>query len=105
MARYFFTMKSFGLNLHKLSLMSLSVAEFNDLIRNRRSVFPQFYTGETVDDKVIHQMIENARWAPTHKLTEPWRFIVFAGDGVKKLAEAQAEVYKEVTTRDGSFKD
>jgi nitroreductase len=95
----------FDLNLQKLSLMSLSVAEFNDLVQKRRSVFPQFYTGEKVDDKIIHQMIDNARWSPTHKLTEPWRFIVFAGEGVKQFAQAQGEVYKEVTTRDGSFNE
>jgi nitroreductase len=85
--------------------MSLSAADVNDLIQKRRSVFPQFYTGEIVDDTIIHQMLDNARWAPTHKLTEPWRFIVFTGDGIKQLAEAQAEVYKEVTTRTGSFKE
>lgn len=85
--------------------MNLSVQEFNDLIRKRRSVFPQFYTGEKVDDQIIHQMIDNARWAPNHKLTEPWRFIVFTGEGIKQLAEAQASVYKDVTTRDGSFKE
>jgi nitroreductase len=83
----------------------MSAADVNDLIQKRRSVFPQFYTGEKVDEKIVHQMIDNARWAPTHKLTEPWRFIVFSGDGIKQLAEAQAEIYKEVTTRDGSFKE
>ncbi len=48
-------------------------------------------------------MLSNANWAPTHKFTEPWRFSVFTGNGLKKLAEFQARCYKEVTTARGSF--
>ena len=75
------------------------------LIRKRRSVFPKDYTGEQVDDSIVHQMLENANWAPTHKLTEPWRFIVYSGDGLKELAELQSEVYKKVTMADGTFRE
>jgi nitroreductase len=85
--------------------MSYNKEEVNRLIRERRSVFTQFYTGERVDDAIIEQMIESARWAPTHKLTEPWRFIVFTGEGIKQLAAEQANLYKEVTVRDGTFRE
>ena len=85
--------------------MDFDVSLINHLIRSRRSVFPKNYTGEKVNDEVIAQMLENARWAPTHKLTEPWRFVVFSGDGLKKLAEFQSGCYKNVTERDGSFKE
>lgn len=85
--------------------MSFKADEVNALIRNRRSVFQQFYSPEKVDDAIINEMLINASWAPTHKLTQPWRFVVFTGDGLHKLAEAQAEIYKGVTTRDGSFKE
>jgi nitroreductase len=77
----------------------------NNLIRNRRSVFQQQYSGERVDDAIVAQMLENARWAPTHKLTEPWQFIVFTGDGLRKLGEQQAAVYKRVTEANGTFKE
>ena len=77
----------------------------NTIIQNRRSIFPKDYTGERVDDTVIHQMLENANWAPTHKFTEPWRFKVYTGEGLKKLAHDQAEVYKRVTEADGTFKE
>jgi len=77
----------------------------NNLIRNRRSVFQQQYSGERVDDAIVTQMLENARWAPTHKLTEPWQFIVFTGDGLRKLGEQQAAVYKRVTEVNGTFKE
>jgi nitroreductase len=79
--------------------------DLNQLIRERRSVYPKQYDSRPVDDGVINQMLENARWAPNHKLTEPWHFVVFAREGLKKLAAFQSECYKEVTTRNGSFKE
>ena len=71
----------------------MTAEEFNILVRQRRSVFPKDYTGEKVDDSIILQLLENANWAPTHKLTEPWRFKVFCGDGLKRFAEYQANEY------------
>lgn len=83
----------------------MNAAEFNKLIRSRRSVFPKNYSGEKVPDEVIKQMLENANWAPTHKFTEPWRFVVFTGEGLKQLAYFQSECYKQVTTADGTFRE
>jgi nitroreductase len=79
--------------------------DVNTFLRSRRSIFPKDYTGEIIDDSIIHEILENANWAPTHKFTEPWRFIVYSGAGRSKLASIQAEIYKEVTQRDGTFKD
>lgn len=84
---------------------SFNTAELNTLIRNRRSIFQQQFSGERVSDDVIKQMLENANWAPNHRLTEPWRFIVYTGEGIRKLAEVQAAVYKSVTEADGTYKD
>ena len=85
--------------------MNFDTAAFNQLIKKRRSVFPKEYTGEKVDDAIVHQMLENANWAPTHKLTEPWRFVVFTGGGLKKLAAFQSECYKQITTANGTFRE
>lgn len=85
--------------------MNFNQEELNQLIRSRRSVFQKDYSGEAVPDRVINQMLENANWAPTHKLTEPWRFVVFAGDGRKSLAKFQSECYKQVTSANGTFQE
>lgn len=81
------------------------VNKINQLIKLRRSVFPAQYNGEEVDDAIIKQMLENANWAPTHKFTEPWRFVVFKGEGRKSLGAFQAEHYKKVTKVDGTFSE
>jgi nitroreductase len=85
--------------------MTINAETVNEVIRQRRSAFPPEYTGERVDDAIVRQMLENANCAPTHKLTEPWRFVVFTRAGLTQLAEYQSELYKKVTTSDGSFKE
>jgi nitroreductase len=85
--------------------MQFDVALVNQLIKSRRSIFPRDYSGEKVDESIIHQMLENANWAPTHKLTEPWRFVVFSGEGLKKLADFQGKCYKDATSLNGTFKE
>ncbi len=68
----------------------------NELIKNRRSVFPdQFISGKKVDDEIIQQVLINATWAPNHGQTEPWQFTVFTGDGLKAFAKFQSELYKQ----------
>jgi len=75
----------------------MDAAQFNDLVKKRRSVFPaQFVAGKTVDDDIIKQILFNATWAPTHKQTEPWQFTVFSKNGLSKLAYFQAELYKKI---------
>jgi nitroreductase len=80
-----------------------NTAEINKLIQTRRSIYPAQYSGERVDDKIIQQMLENANWAPNHKHTEPWRFIVFTDKGLDQLGKFQAEIYKQVSTSKGNF--
>lgn len=66
----------------------------NSIIQNRRSVFPyQFEAGRRVPDEIIKQILDNANRAPTHKNTEPWRFTVFADEGLQRFSRLQAEVY------------
>lgn len=86
--------------------MKFDSEELNSLIKERRSIFPKNYIqGARVDDEVVRQMLVNGNWAPTHKLTEPWRFVVFTGKGLGQLAEFQAACYKKVTQKEGSFKE
>ena len=79
--------------------------EISEIIRKRRSIYPSSYSDRKIDDSLINEMLENANWAPTHKLTEPWRFVVFTGEGLKALAEKQSALYKEVTEANGTFNE
>ena len=46
------------------------------LIKARRSVKPKDMNRREVAKADIEAMLEAANWAPTHGLTEPWRFVV-----------------------------
>ncbi len=85
--------------------MNFNPESLNEVIASRRSIYQQQYSGEQVDDAIVHQILKNANWAPTHKLTEPWRFIVFSGKGLAKLAQIQGEIYTKVTKADNTFKE
>lgn len=70
------------------------------LIRQRRSIYPVNYTGEKIDDDIILRILDLANQAPNHKKTEPWRFIVFSGKGLKKLSEFETTAYKDNVSPD-----
>ncbi|MBS1929302.1 MAG: nitroreductase [Chitinophagaceae bacterium] len=68
----------------------------NELIASRRSVYTsQFVPGKVIPEEIIRQILENACWAPNHGNKEPWQFQVYSGNGLKKLANLQAGLYKQ----------
>jgi nitroreductase len=77
--------------------------EISQLIRHRRSIYPKQYSGDVIDKKIIEEILENANWAPNHKISEPWRFTVFAGAGLKKLGEFMADQYRNESMKNGAF--
>lgn len=66
----------------------------SELMRKRRSVFPKTYNQKPILKEIIEQMLENANWAPTHRLTEPWRFRVFMGDALQRLGDYLGDFYR-----------
>ncbi len=83
--------------------MSFNPEDISRLIRQRRSVFPAQYSGEIIKKKIIEEILENANWAPTHKLSEPWRFSVFSGNGLKTLGIFMSDIYKQEAEKNNSF--
>ena len=54
-------------------------------IRTRRT--HKRFGHEPVPHEVIEELLELARWAPNHHLTEPWRFRVLGPESIARLAE------------------
>ena len=75
----------------------IEVEAVRKVIRGRRSIFPQAYTDEEVSDGIINQMLENANYAPTHKLTQPWRFKVVRGKALDRLSGFMEQYYIDNT--------
>jgi nitroreductase len=60
-----------------------------DAIKARRNV-RGFRLDKPVSRELVKEVLDSAMWAPSHHLTEPWRFLVIAGDERKKLGEVMA---------------
>jgi len=73
--------------------------EVNQAIETRRSV-GQVKQGP-VPREIVEKILESAVHAPNHRITEPWRFHVFAGKGRGELARARAEVARILAEAEG----
>lgn len=77
--------------------MEKEITILSNIIKRRRSIFPVSYTSVEIPVEVIKRILESANYAPTHKLTEPWRFIVFRNEARIKLGNELARLYEETT--------
>ncbi|MEZ4292168.1 MAG: nitroreductase family protein, partial [Myxococcota bacterium] len=46
----------------------------DEVIRQRRTIKPPMMSEAPVSEETLRAILENANWAPSHGLTEPWRF-------------------------------
>lgn len=69
----------------------------SEVIKKRRTVKPAKMNGRLIPDEQINELLALGNMAPTHKHTEPWRFIVYSGSKVKEFALQHAELYKSTS--------
>ncbi|WP_445668093.1 nitroreductase family protein [Paenibacillus sp. FSL H3-0333] len=55
-------------------------------IRDRRTI--QEFNGMPIARSTLLNLLDNAVWAPFHSKKEPWRFILFTGEGRTIFADA-----------------
>ena len=73
--------------------MDTTFSTITNIIKNRRSVKAQAMNGNKIPNGHIAAILELANWAPTHALTEPWRFIVY--ENPAEFCLQHAELYKQ----------
>lgn len=62
---------------------SATAGVLRSVIEGRRSIGK--VSPERPPRELIEQVLEAATWAPNHRLTEPWRFVVLAGEARETL--------------------
>ena len=62
------------------------MTSLTELVRARRTT--KVFGSEPVDRQTIAELLELARWAPNHHLTNPWRFFVLGPDALARLKDA-----------------
>jgi nitroreductase len=76
---------------------SVPVVEVETAIRTRRT--HKAYGPEPVPPEVVTELLELARWAPNHHLTEPWRFRVLGPASFERLVAAGGANEREKLAR------
>lgn len=77
--------------------MSTKAEILSEIIKSRRSIYPDSYTSDEIAEELITQILESANYAPTHRLTQPWRFTVLVNGAKDKLGAEFGKIYKATT--------
>ncbi len=80
--------------------MRFNVSEISALIKDRRTIYPEQFSNRAVHKELIEALLNNAIWAPTHGLTQPWRFVVISEDAKITLGENLAKSYLEAIPKE-----
>ena len=80
--------------------MKYNLSEITALIKDRRTIYPEFFSDRKVHQEQIELLLNNAIWAPTHGMTQPWRFKVFMEEGKTKLGEFLHDLYLETVPKE-----
>ena len=84
----------------------MQATDIIDLIQNRRSVYPKSYVpGAIIERETLEALVDSARWAPTHRRTEPWRFQVFHSEESRRTLSAYLSDYFEKNTAPELFSE
>jgi nitroreductase len=62
------------------------MTSLSELVRARRTT--KVFGSQPVDRATIAELLELARWAPNHHLTNPWRFYVLGPAALARLKQA-----------------
>ncbi|MGE0384445.1 MAG: nitroreductase [Gammaproteobacteria bacterium] len=63
-----------------------------DIIRNRRTVHD--FKPELPPRELVLEAIDLARWAPNHKMTEPWHFYLLGPETADAICELNADIVR-----------
>jgi nitroreductase len=74
--------------------MKYNLSEITDVMRSRRSVSPDRFSPRKVHREQLELILTNGTWAPTHGLTQPWRFAVYVGEGMRHVQEFVPTCYQ-----------
>lgn len=68
------------------------VSQLAQVIRERRSIKGD-YTDKPVSEETVIELLEDAIWAPTHGMRQPWRFIFVGSEEKQEFARKIAATY------------
>lgn len=80
--------------------MRYNLSEITELIRDRRTIYPEQYSDRKIHREQIELLLNNAVWAPSHGNTQPWKFVVFQDDTLEDLSQTLGNIYIQETPKE-----
>lgn len=80
--------------------MRYNLSEITAIIRDRRSIYPEQFSKRKIHREQIELLLNNAIWAPSHGLTQPWRFVVLQDNALLQLSEMLGNAYLSETPKE-----
>jgi len=75
----------------------MNFEHIKDLVYSRKSTYPAQFSGAKIADTVVWELLDLVRWAPTHRLTEPWKFQVYSDSALDRIVELHRSYYLATT--------
>lgn len=70
---------------------TISASTIEQLICGRRTIH-DFKPAPVPPVSVIHEAIATARWAPNHRLTEPWHFYLLGPESISNVIQLNTDI-------------
>ncbi|MFG6147724.1 nitroreductase family protein [Halobacillus sp. B23F22_1] len=67
-------------------MLKVEESKVVEAIKNRRSI--KKFKSTPIDKEVVIDFLNDAVWAPNHGVREPWRFMLFMGEGKEAIVGA-----------------
>lgn len=74
----------------------MNFKQITKTIQERKTTYAYDFSDRKIEKETIEAIVTNALWAPTHKLTQPWRFVVLEGKHREALGEFMANYYRKI---------
>ena len=68
----------------------------SETIKKRRAIYPAQYNDGNISENDLKEILENANYAPTHRLTQPWFFKIYQNEYRLELANSMANHYNSL---------
>jgi nitroreductase len=75
--------------------MRHNLSEIREVIKDRRTIYPEQFSERVVHREIIEDLLNVAIWAPSHGMTQPWRFKVYMEEGRQKLSDFLSQTYTD----------
>ena len=78
----------------------------SETIKKRRAIYPAQYNDVNISENDLKEILENANYAPTHRLTQPWFFKIYQNEYRLELANSMVNHYNTLNpSKNINFKE